>query len=81
MIIPHDQLSPDALEGVIEEYVTRDGTELSEASTKIEQVRAALRGGELVLVYDPEAESCNLLPPDAVPTDPESTSSSYSEDH
>ena len=81
MIIPHRQLSPEALAGVIEEFVTRDGTELSEASAKTGQVLAALDRGEIVLVYDPEAESCNILPadelPDEPPTDPESTSSTW----
>ena len=27
LIIPHDQLSPQALKGLIEEFVTRDGTD------------------------------------------------------
>ena len=64
MIIPHQQLSAEALTGVIEEYVTRDGTELSEASTKVAAVRRGLDLGSLVLVYDPDAESCNILPAD-----------------
>jgi uncharacterized protein YheU (UPF0270 family) len=34
MIIPHSRLSSDALAGVIEEYVTRDGTEVSEGKVK-----------------------------------------------
>lgn len=66
MIVPHEKLSHDALDSVIEEYVTRDGTELSEASAKIDQVRDGLRRGILVLVYDPETESCNVLPADDV---------------
>ena len=64
MRIPHDRLSPDALRGVIEEYVTRDGTELSEAESKGADVRRALERGELVVVFDPDRESCNLLTPD-----------------
>jgi uncharacterized protein YheU (UPF0270 family) len=64
VIISHRQLSAEALAGVIEEYVTRDGTELTEASVKIESVRRRLDRGDLVLVYDAEHESCNILPAD-----------------
>ena len=67
MIVPHRNLSPAALAAVIEEYVSRDGTELNDASTKSAQVARALDCGELVLVYDSETESCNLLPADEVP--------------
>ncbi len=28
--VPYDQLSPEALQGVIEEFVTRDGTDYGE---------------------------------------------------
>jgi len=73
VIVPHARLSPDALAAVIEEYVTRDGTEHSEASAKALQVREALARGELVLVFDPETETCNFLPPDAVPPEPAAT--------
>ena len=61
MIIPHRELSEEALAGVIEEYVSRDGTELGEAPDKSETVVRLLDQGELVLVFDPRTESCNLL--------------------
>lgn len=67
MIIPHEQLSPAALAAVIEEYVTRDGTELTDASAKAVQVRAALERGELVLVFDADTETCTFLPRDSLP--------------
>jgi uncharacterized protein YheU (UPF0270 family) len=62
--VPHQSLSPEALAAVIEEYVSRDGTEPTDASVKAAQVSAALDRGELVLVFDEATESCNLLPPD-----------------
>lgn len=44
--IPYDQLSPEALHGVIEEFVTRDGTDYGEVEipleTKIAQVLAVV---------------------------------------
>ena len=63
--IPYDQLSPEALQGVIEEFVTRDGTDYGEVEvplgTKIAQVLAQLKSGNAVIVFDQETESCTVL--------------------
>jgi hypothetical protein len=63
--VPYEQLSPEALEGVIEEFVTRDGTDYGETEatldTKISQVMDQLRTGKVVIVFDPESESCNIF--------------------
>lgn len=63
--IPYDQLSPEALNGVIEEFVTRDGTDYGEVEipveTKIAQVLAQLKSGKAVIVFDQETESCTVL--------------------
>ncbi len=61
MRIPHTSLSSEALAGVIEEYVTRDGTELSEAESKVAAVHRALERGDLVLVFDTDSETCTML--------------------
>lgn len=62
MRIPHTEIQDETLSRVIEEYVTRDGTELSDGHVKIAAVRQALDRGDLVLVYDSETESCNIVP-------------------
>ncbi|WP_320042345.1 YheU family protein [uncultured Desulfobacter sp.] len=63
--IPCDQLSPEALEGVVEEFVTRDGTDYGEREvpleTKINQVLDQLRTGKAVIVFDSESETCNIF--------------------
>ncbi|WDP89396.1 MAG: YheU family protein [Desulfobacter sp.] len=63
--IPYDQLTPEALNGVIEEFVTRDGTDYGEhevsLETKISQVLTHLKTGRAVIVFDPESETCNIL--------------------
>jgi hypothetical protein len=63
--IPYDQLSPEALEGVVEEFVTRDGTDYGETEatleTKINQVMDQLRTGKAVIVFDSELETCNIF--------------------
>jgi len=63
--IPYDQLSPEALHGVLDEFVTRDGTDYGEVEipveTKIAQVLVQLRSGKAVIVFDQETESCTIL--------------------
>lgn len=66
MIIPITALSADALEGIIKEFVLREGTEygLVEVSldTKVQQVRRQIQRGEVVLVYEESSESVDLIP-------------------
>jgi len=63
--IPYDQLSPEALQGVIEEFVTRDGTDYGEIEvpleTKVYQILGQLKSGKAVIVFDQETETCNIL--------------------
>ena len=66
MQIPIDQLAPDILDSIIEETVTREGTEYGEReislAAKVLQVRRQLERGEIFLSFDPVSESCQLLP-------------------
>jgi len=64
MLIPYEKLSPEALDGLIEEFVTRDGTELSEMDRKTQQVFRGLQAQRLVIVFDPEEGSCNIVRPE-----------------
>jgi hypothetical protein len=61
-----DDLSPDALRGLVEEFVTRDGTDYGAVERglgeKIAQVLAQLRSGEARLVFDPETGTANIAP-------------------
>ncbi|MEO0475697.1 MAG: YheU family protein [Planctomycetota bacterium] len=61
MRIPHQQLSPDTLDGLIEEFVTRNGTDLTEAPRSIEQVRKLLDQGKAIITFDEDEENCNIL--------------------
>jgi uncharacterized protein YheU (UPF0270 family) len=76
MIIPHRLLSPDALHGIIEAFVTREGTDYGAQdvplATKVFQVQQQLDAGTAVIVYDEDTESCTIQPihqlPDALGT-------------
>ena len=65
MIIPYQKLSPEALRGVIEDVVTRDGTELADADVMIAQVMRQLERGKVVISYDPQTKTCNLVSAEA----------------
>ena len=68
MIIPHRMLSPEALRGVIEACITREGTDygLHEVplATKVGQVRHQLDAGTVVIVYDEATDSWTIQPTD-----------------
>lgn len=63
--IPSQQLTTDVLDAVIEEFITREGTDygLAEFSLeqKVQQVKRQLDAGKVMIVYDPVSESCTLL--------------------
>lgn len=65
IVVPWRELSPQALAGVIEEFVTREGTEYGvddvPLEAKIAAVRAQLAAGEVVVLFDAETETTNLV--------------------
>ena len=66
--IPIERLSPEALDGLIEEFVTRDGTDYGLREQTLEEKKSAilrqLERGEVVVVFDAESESCNIVSKD-----------------
>jgi uncharacterized protein len=64
-IIPVDRLSLEALQGVIEEFISREGTDYGETEvspeTKFRQVRHRLETGLAVLIFDDETETTNIF--------------------
>ena len=68
MEIPHTRLSGEALRALVEEFITREGTDYGASEVplpqKVEQVLRALERGEVVVSFDPESSTCTLLPRD-----------------
>jgi uncharacterized protein YheU (UPF0270 family) len=60
--ISHTLLSSATLRAVIEEFVSRDGTDHSSIERRIETVLSQLDAGIVELHFDDETESCNILP-------------------
>jgi uncharacterized protein len=67
--VPHAALSAQALRGLIEAYVLREGTDYGEREvafeTKIAQVMRRLERGEARIVFDPRTRSVDILPVEA----------------
>ena len=64
MLIPHPLLEADTLTGLIEEFVTREGTDNGDETpleTRVLRVRRALDKGEAVIVFEPDSQQCQLM--------------------
>lgn len=63
--VPIDALSQDAVQGVLEEFVNREGTDYGEQELTLQQKSSCLlqqwRRGEVVLVFDPESETTTFM--------------------
>ena len=62
MRISHKLLSPLTLRAVVEEFVTRDGTDHSSVKQRIEKVLRQLDAGRVELHFDDKTKTCNILP-------------------
>ncbi len=73
MEVPLDQLSPDALRSLVEEFVTRDGTDYGaieqSVDDKIEHVMRQLDAGDARIVFDPETQTANVVMTREIPGD------------
>ena len=66
LVIPWASLSEEALEGVIQDFVTRDGTDYGDRevplATRAAQVRRQLAAGTAVVVFDSDLDSASIVP-------------------
>ena len=60
------EISEDALRGLAESFVNREGTDYGSRErsfeSKVEDVLRQLRSGEARVLFDPEAETSNIVP-------------------
>jgi uncharacterized protein YheU (UPF0270 family) len=65
MIIPQSAITSEVLEGIIKEFVLREGTEYGATDvsleTKVKQVQRQLDRGDVVIVFDEATESVDLV--------------------
>jgi uncharacterized protein len=66
IIIPHDRLSQEALQGLIEEFVTREGTDTGYTDGSLEGgveiVIRQLNRGDVFIAYDEATQTANIVP-------------------
>lgn len=65
MIIPPSKLPAHTLRNILEEFITRDGTDYGEfelsLDEKIERLYPQIQAGEVLIVFDEALESIQLV--------------------
>ena len=65
MIIPHQSLATDTLQNLIEEFVSREGTDYGDydltLQDKVQSVQAKLDTGEIVILFIESTQSVNIV--------------------
>ena len=68
IVIPHTELSAEALRSVVESFVLREGTDYGEREVSLEQkvlqVMRQLERGEVQIVFDAALESVDIVIPE-----------------
>lgn len=66
VFVPYEELSVEALRGVVESFVLREGTEYGSRDFTLEEklahVYAQLERREARIVFDPETETIDIIP-------------------
>jgi len=65
ILVPLERLSPEALNGLIEEFVTRSGTDYGQREASLAEKCAAIRkqltNGRATIICDPASQTCNIV--------------------
>ncbi len=65
IVVPYHELSPDALRGVLESFVLREGTEYGEREISLEQkvadVMRQLERGEAQIIFNAALQSVDII--------------------
>jgi len=72
MLIPWQQLQADTLNNLLEDFVTRDGSDNGDetpVNVRVERARRALEKGTAVIAFDPASGQCQLLLKSQVPAE------------
>lgn len=63
--IPADRLSEGVLHALVREFVLREGTDYGyrevELETKVAQVQAQIKNGQVIITFDEREQTCNLI--------------------
>ena len=70
MRIPYAKLAPATLRAVVQEFVTRDGTDHSSVERRVESVLRQLETGRVELHFDDQTQTCNIVTVESGGTQP-----------
>jgi len=74
VIVPWQDIPADTLENLIEEFVSRDGTDYGEReiplSTRVDQVRSLLNKRKAVIWFDEATETISIFDATDLPESP-----------
>ncbi len=63
--VPADRLGPEVLQGLLEDYASRDGTDYGAVELTLEQktgnLRRQLQQGKLLILFETESEQWDLV--------------------
>ena len=63
--IPYDKITPDTLQRMIQEFVTRDGADWGDSGCtledKVEQVKLQLKERKIKIVFDLTSQTANFV--------------------
>ena len=63
--VPANRLGPELLQGLLEEYASRDGTDYGEVELTLEQktgnLRRQMQRGDLLILFETESEQWDLV--------------------
>jgi uncharacterized protein YheU (UPF0270 family) len=64
--VPYKRLTPDVLRALIEEFVSREGTDYGHRETTIDEkvadVMRQIERGDAKIIYDSESQTVNIVP-------------------
>lgn len=65
MDIPYSRLDPDTLNNLIEEFVSREGTDYGHRDytlgEKVRHVKMQLEQGRARICFDPDTQTCHIV--------------------
>lgn len=63
--VPYQELAPDVLDALIESFLLREGTDYGEREypleEKLQQVKRQVVAGKVLITFDEQTETCNLI--------------------
>lgn len=71
VVVPLEKLSDQALNGLIDEFILREGTDYGKneytLEQKHEQIRKQLTAKHVLVVFDPVEQSCSITRKESLP--------------